>query len=93
MGEGAKWAAGRGVEWAETKILGPGEGEFFHFSFKFQFRSSFQILISISNSTVVLKFSFSVKCTVQKPNITQSIIYLFVYKYILLDMLLHLIVL
>jgi hypothetical protein len=37
MGEGAKWAAGRGVEWAETKCLGPGEGEFFIFLLNFNF--------------------------------------------------------
>jgi hypothetical protein len=37
MGEGAKWAAGRGVEWAETKSLGPDEGEFFIFHLNFNF--------------------------------------------------------
>jgi hypothetical protein len=37
MGEGAKWVAGRWVGWAETKSLGPGEGELFIFLLNFSF--------------------------------------------------------
>ena len=37
MGEGAKWAARRWVEWAETKSLGLGEGELFILLLNFSF--------------------------------------------------------
>jgi hypothetical protein len=39
------WAGGRGVEWAETKSLGPSEGKLFVFLFCFSFPYYFSIII------------------------------------------------
>jgi hypothetical protein len=102
---GAKHFATRRLEPRQGRTgIGPGVAKIgpngsVPFLFKFQFCSLvFKFLLQVQIQPGFWKFNFIVKCAAQKKsNITQSIylfiVYLFVYKYILLDMLLHLIVL